>query len=157
MRGLILLFALAIATPHAATAQADSITTTELVTLDRQWQEAVVRGDTAFIEQRTATSFRFTHGGGTRTDTKADWLRIARQVPSRFLERRASKQSVERHGDVALVFGRLDIQVPGGADAGPACYAVEYVHLYARENGQWIFLSHRTMQGLEALHPCAPK
>jgi ketosteroid isomerase-like protein len=158
MRGLVLIVALAVATPLAAQAQADSTAVTaELVSLDRKWQEAVVTGDAEFIEKRTASSFRFTHGGGTRSDTKADWLRTARQVPRRFLERKASNQSVEVHGDVALVVGRLDVQSAGGPDAGLSCYALEYVHLYARENGQWMFLSHRTMQGLEAQHPCAAK
>ena len=158
MRGLVLIVAMAIATPVDAQAQTDAASmTAELVSVDRQWQEAVVRGDAEFIEKRTASSFIFTHGGGTRSDTKADWLRITRQVPRRFLERKASNQSVELHGDVALVVGRLDVQVAGGLDSGPSCYALEYVHLYARENGQWMFLSHRTMQGLEAPHPCAPK
>lgn len=158
MRGLVLIVALAIATPVDAQAQEDAASVTaELIGVDRQWQEAVVRGDAEFIEKRTASSFMFTHGGGTRSDTKADWLRTTRQVPRRFLERKASNQSVEVHGDVALVVGRLDVRVSGGPDSGPSCYALEYVHLYARENGQWMFLSHRTMQGLEALHPCAPK
>ncbi len=158
MRRLVLIVALAIATPVDAQAQRDAASlTVELVSLDRQWQEAVVRGDAEFIEKRTASSFIFTHGGGTRSDTKADWLRITRQVPQRFLERKASNQSVEVHGEVALVFGRLDVQVSRGPDSGPSCYALEYVHLYARENGEWMFLSHRTMQGLEELHPCAPK
>lgn len=158
MRGVVLIVALAIATPVYAQAQEDAASiTAELVGVDRMWQQAVVRGDADFIEKRTASSFVFTHGGGTRSDTKADWLRITRQVPQRLLERTASNQSVEVHGDVALGFGRLDVRVSGGPDSGPSCYALEYVHLYARENGQWMFLSHRTMQGLEAKHPCAAK
>ena len=158
MRRLVLIVALAIATPADAQVQRDAAAMIEeLVLVDRQWQEAVVRGDAEFIERRTSGSFIFTHGGGTRSDTKADWLQITRQVPRRFVERKASNQSVELHGDVALVFGRLDIQVSGGPDSGASCYALEYVHLYSRENGQWMFLSHRTMQGLEALHPFAPK
>ena len=156
MRGLILIVALAMATPVDARAQADAASVAaELVSVDRQWQEAVVRGDAEYIEKRTASSFMFTHGGGTKSDTKTDWLRITRQVPRRFLERTASNQSVEVHGDVALVVGRLDVRVAGSANAGPLCYALAYVHLYSRENGAWMFLSHRTTQSLEAVHPCA--
>ena len=156
MRGLVLIVALAIATPLYAQAQADTTSmTAELVSADRRWQEAVVRGDAEFIEKRTASSFIFTHGGGTRSDTKADWLRITRQVPRQFLERTASNQSVEVHGDVALVVGRLDVRVAGSANSGPLCYALAYVHLYSRENGEWMLLSHRTTQSLEAVHRCA--
>lgn len=158
MRKLALIVALAIAATVGAQAQkSPSALTAELVSLDRKWQEAVVKGDAEFIEKRTASSFKFTHGGETRSDTKADWLRITRQVPRQFLERKASNQSVEVHGDVALVFGRLDVQMAGGPASSPSCYSLEYVHLYAREDGQWIFLSHRTIQGPEPEHPCAPK
>lgn len=158
MRKLIVIVVLAIATSvDAQTQKGAASMTEELVNVDRQWQEAVVRGDAEFIEKRTASSFVFTHGGGTKSDTKADWLRIARQVPGRFLERKASNQSVEVHGGIALVVGRLDVRVAGGSDSGPFCYALEYVHLYSHENGQWMFLSHRTTQSLEAVHRCAQK
>jgi hypothetical protein len=51
-------------------------------------------------------------------------------MPRRFLERRTSNQSIEVHGDVALVVGRLDVRV-AGSDSETSCYAVQYVHLYA--------------------------
>ena len=73
----------------------------ELKDLDRQWQDAIVLGDTAFIRERTSEDFVFTHGGGA-TQTKADWIRIAQRMPRRFLERRTSNQSTEIHGDVAM-------------------------------------------------------
>ena len=124
----------------------------ELKDLDRQWQDAVVLGDTAFIKERTSVDFVFTHGGGA-TQTKADWIRIAQRKPRRFLERRTSNQSIEIHGDVAMVFGRLDVRA-AGSDSVPTCYAVQYVHLYAFQSGKWQFVSHRTTQSLEDSHPC---
>ena len=129
----------------------------ELLTLDRQWQEAVVGGDVKFIEKRTADDFVFTHGGGTMVDTKADWVRRTKQVPNRQLQRKASNQSVEIHGDIALVFGRLDVRALTQTDPNPICYALEYVHLYTRRKGQWMFLSHRTTQGIGTLHACTEK
>lgn len=126
----------------------------ELLTLDRQWQEAVVAGDVKFIEKRTADDFVFTHGGGTMVDTKADWVGRTKQVPQRQLQRKASNQTVEIHGDIALVFGRLDVRATTKTDSPPVCYALEYVHLYARRKSHWMFLSHRTTQGVVAAHPC---
>ncbi len=126
----------------------------ELLSLDRQWQEAVVAGDVKFIEKRTADDFVFTHGGGTMVDNKADWVRRTKQVPQGQLQRKASNQTVEIHGDIALVFGRLDVRAIIKTDLPPVCYALEYVHLYARRKGQWMFLSHRTTQGVVAAHQC---
>ena len=128
--------------------------TAELLSLDKQWQDAVVTGDVEFIEKRTADDFVFTHGGGTMVDTKADWVRRTKQVPQRQLQRKASNQSVEMHGDIGLVFGRLDVRAITQTGSNPVCYALEYVHLYARRKGQWMFLSHRTTQGIGASHPC---
>ena len=126
----------------------------KLLRLDRRWQQAVAAGDTGFLEKRTADDFRFTHWGKTTADSKADWVRWAQQVPRHFLQRKVSDQSVEIHRDVAQVFGRLDMRTLGhrGSDL---CYAISYVHLYARRNGQWMFLSHRTTQSLEASHSCS--
>lgn len=124
----------------------------ELKDLDRQWQDAIVLGDTAFIRERTSEDFVFTHGGGA-TQTKADWIRIAQRMPRRFLERRTSNQSMEVHGDVAMIFGRLDVRV-AGSDSAKSCYALQYVHLYTFHGGKWKFVSHRTTQSLEDPHPC---
>lgn len=126
----------------------------ELLNLDQQWQEAVVAGDVKFIQKRTADDFVFTHGGGTMVDNKADWVSRTKQVPQRQLQRKASNQTAEIHGDIALVFGRLDVRAITKTDSPPVCYALEYVHLYARQKGQWMFLSHRTTQGVVAAHPC---
>ena len=150
------LFALVLSASVAAQMQnGASVLTSDLARFDQRWQEAVVTGDAEFIEKRTADSFSFTHGGGTTIETKADWVKQAKQVPRPYLQRKASDQSVEVHGDIALVFGRLDVRVPAPTDSNSLCYAVQYVHLYAKQSGQWMFLSHRTTQLLEPRHPCA--
>jgi hypothetical protein len=77
-------------------------------------------------------------------------------MPRRFLERRTSNQSIEVHGDVAIVFGRLDVLVPGSGSV-PNCYAVQYAHLCTFQGGKWKFVSHRTTQSLEDSHPCVPR
>lgn len=154
--GLLALFVLAAcATSRVRPPKAAEDLRTELATLDQQWQQAVVAGDLQFITNRTADDFLFTHGSGAAGESKADWIRKTTQVPRAYLERRVSAQSVEVHGDVAMVFGRLDVRVPGRTDLSPRCYAVQYAHLYALRDGHWVFVSHRTTQSLEASHPCS--
>ena len=134
---------------------------TELADLDRRLEEAAVKGDAELLERRLSGDFSFTHAGGT-TETKSDYLSRVRRIPSRyFFARDVSHQVVEIHGDVALVVGRLDIRGFGPtADptkAAPNCSAVEYIHLYARHDNQWIFVSNRTTQLVEQPHPCSPE
>jgi ketosteroid isomerase-like protein len=129
---------------------------TELAELDARLQQAAVKGDADLLERHLSDDFVFTHSGGQR-DTKADWVRRAKQAPPPYLARKVSDQAVEVHGDVALVTGRLDVQVPPSprqAQSGPQCYALRYAHVYARRNGRWMFLSHQTMQMVEESHPC---
>ena len=152
---LLVLVVLTVSAVDAARAQqALDAVNADVTRLDQQWQDAVVAGDVPFIMSRTADDFLFTHGGGARGDSKADWLRRTAQVPRPYLERRVSAQSVEVHGDIALVFGRLDVRAPGQTGSDPRCYAVQYAHLYALRDAHWLFVSHRTTQSLEASHPC---
>lgn len=154
---LILLVALFAAPTRAAQKPANEAEGAKLIQLDRNWQQAVVDANTQFLKERTAEDFSFTHWGKDTSDSKADWIEWATQTPRHFLARRVSGQSVEIHGDAALVFGRLDVRTLGASmDAPQRCYAIAYVHLYGLRSGQWMFLSHRTMQSLEPVHPCAP-
>jgi hypothetical protein len=132
----------------------------ELADLDRRLEEAAVKGDADLLERRLSGDFSMTHGGGT-IETKSAYLSRVRRIPSRyFFARDVSHQVVEIHGDIALVLGRLDIRGFGPtADptkAAPNCSAVEYIHLYARHENQWIFVSHRTTQSF-GTHPCPPE
>jgi hypothetical protein len=79
----------------------------QLAELDKRLQQAVVDGRADLLEHFLAEDFTFTHGEDTK-DTKAVWVARARQVPRHYLRRDVSSQVVEIHGDVGLVFGRLD-------------------------------------------------
>jgi hypothetical protein len=146
---VFLLVALVIvaALPHAAVAQVElGDFATELADLDRRLEEAAVKGDADLLARHLGDDFSFTHVEGT-TETKSDYLSRARRIPGRyFFARDVSHQVVEIHGDVGLVVGRLDIRGFGPrADLTkarqPVCSAIEYVHLYARRDRQWTFVS----------------
>jgi ketosteroid isomerase-like protein len=128
--------------------------------LDKKIQEASVVGDVELLERHLADDFAFTHFGGGRDD-KAHWVRLARLAPRPYLRRAVSEQQVELHGDVALVLGRLDVQTRPAqagaatpASARPSCYALRYIHAYARRGEHWLFLSHDTTAMVEDAHPC---
>lgn len=147
--------ALACVLADTVTGAQDSAAASELAALDRRLQEAAVIGDAALLDRHLAPDFMFTHAGGA-TDTKAHWVKLASARPPRYLARTVSRQAVEIHDDVGIVFGRLDVRAPAatGAAAVPRCYSLNYVHVYGRRDGRWMFLSHRTTQMIEESHPC---
>ena len=129
----------------------------ELAGLDRQLQQAVVDGKPELLQRFLSEDFTFTHGSNTR-DTKAIWVVRAKQQPNHYLRRDVTKQEVEIHGSVGMVFGRLDTRgFPPTADPvkdTPRCLALEYVHVYERQGSEWRFVSHRTTRVIEDSHPC---
>lgn len=129
----------------------------ELMRLDQQLQQAVVDGRADFLDRFLSDDFTFTHGEDTK-DNKAVWVNRAGQVPNHYLRRDVSRQVVEIHGDVGLVFGQLDTRgFPPSADPRtsiPRCLTLEYVHAYSKRHDQWIFVSHRTTRVIRDSRPC---
>jgi hypothetical protein len=129
------------------------VTDPALADLDKHLQAAVVKGQSDLVERHYSADFAFTHYGGD-TDSKAKWVALAKQDPKPYLARDVRDQVTEVHGDVGIVTGRLDVRVPARPPQGPLCYALRYVHVYAKRDGVWMFLSHRTSQMIEESHPC---
>ena len=50
------------------------------------------------------------------------------------------------HGDVAITMGRLRAR-SGGPEAARRSFSFWYVRVYARQDGAWRYLSHRTVHG----------
>lgn len=128
----------------------------KLITLDRDVQQAMVRGNVSFLSRALARDFKFTHADGF-VQTKSDVIRLARRTPRYYLRRDVIDPTVELHGSVALVLGNLDVASgPEAKESGNQayCYSLDYVHLFSRRAGQWQLLSHRTTKMTKSPVPC---
>ena len=127
----------------------------EVLALEQQIEDAVVRGDVAFIDRVTSPDFSFVHGDGwthggrpLMSDDKAAFLK--RVADKEYLVHDLDRVKVEMHGDVAITYGRyVSLFVP--ANRNPSTPArlnsIWFERVYAKRNGQWQFLSHRTVHG----------
>jgi hypothetical protein len=127
----------------------------EVLALEQQIEEAVVRGDVAFVSGVLSNDFVFVHGDA--------WTRggrpLAEDDRAAFLKRVADKEylvhdldsvKVEMHGDIAITYGRYVslFMPPNRNTANPGkLNSIWFERVYARRNGQWQFLSHRTVHG----------
>ena len=125
-------------------------TAMEVLALEREIEAAVLRADVAFLDRVCASDFTYTHGDGWTTggavrgvDRRAEWLA---SLPGRYSRREVDSQQVEMHGDVAITMGRVRAR-SGGADAAQRAFSFWYVRVYAQRDGQWRYLSHRTVHG----------
>ncbi|HEY6304480.1 MAG TPA: nuclear transport factor 2 family protein, partial [Terriglobales bacterium] len=130
----------------------------EVLALEHKIEDAVVRGDVAFVDSVLAADFSFVHGDGWTMGGKP----LAADDKAGFLKRVADKEYLvhdldgvraEVHGDVVITSGRyVSLYVPKPQNAIPNATpgklnSIWFERVYAKRNGQWQFLSHRTVHG----------
>jgi hypothetical protein len=131
---------------------AESAAIADVLAFEKATEAAVVRGDTAYLERALAPTFLFTHGDGwvdggppLKVDTKASWIAWVKKQPAPYIYRELDHVQVELHGDVAITLGRY-FYLPQ-SNTPSAHMHVWFERVYAKRNGQWQQLSHRTVKG----------
>ena len=126
----------------------------EVLALEQKIEAAVVRGDVAFVDGVLSDDFRFVHGDGWTTggkplmeDDKAAFLK--RVATKEYLVHDLDSVKAEVHGDIVITYGRyVSLYVPGNRSGNPGqLNSIWFERVYARRDGQWKFLSHRTVHG----------
>ena len=133
--------------------QTDSVSgdAREVLDLEKKIGAAIVRGDTAFFDRVTANDFVMTHSDRWTTGGKPllvdDKSSFMKRIENRtYLSYDLDSVRIEMHGDVAITYGRY---VASMKDTAPerTWFSVWFEKVYARRNGQWQYLSHRTVNG----------
>ena len=126
----------------------------EVLALEQKIEAAVVRGDVAFVSSALSEDFHFVHGDGWTTGGKP----LMEDDKAAFLKRVADKEyavhdldsvRIEMHGDVAITYGRyVSLFVPKNRAGTPGqLNSIWFERVYAKRDGRWMFLSHRTVHG----------
>src|SRR5262245_46840091 len=107
--------------PSASTSDA----AVEVLALEHKIEDAVVRGDVAFVDSVLAADFSFVHGDGWATggrplaiDDKAAFLK--RVAEKEYLVHDLDEVKAEVHGDIVITYGRyVSLYVPRPQNAIP--------------------------------------
>lgn len=131
---------------------------TEVLALEHKIEDAVVRGDVAFVDSVLAVDFSFVHGDGwtmggkpMASDDKAAFLK--RVADKEYLVHDLDEVKAEVHGDLVITYGRyVSLYMPKPQNAIPnttpgRLNSIWFERVYAKRNGHWLFLSHRTVHG----------
>ena len=136
---------------QAAALKATHEVAAEVIAFEREIEAAVVRGDVAFVDAASAPTFTFTHGDGwttggapLRVDSRADWMATVARSP--YASRELDSVRTELHGDVVITYGRYVGRFKAAAP-GRRQFTVWYERVYAKRDGKWQYLSHRTVDG----------
>jgi hypothetical protein len=123
----------------------------EILAFERAMEAAIVRGDLAYIDSVSAQDLTFTHGDGWTTggkpllidDRKAFLKRVENRI---YVARDLDSVNVEMHGDIAITYGHYVAQYRTGTPAR-MWFSVWFERVYAKRDGHWLFVSHRTVHG----------
>jgi hypothetical protein len=140
-------------TTAAATGEAAAV-----LGLERKIEDAVVKGDVAFAETVLSRDFHFRHGDGWTRGEKTGGIEDDRAA---FMKRIADKEylvhdldaatnKIEMHGDVAITWGRyVSLFVPKNRSAAtpPRLTTIWFERVWAKRDGRWQWVSHRTVWG----------
>jgi hypothetical protein len=135
--------------PHRTAEQARN--EAEVLTLDQKIANAVVHGDTSYVSSVTSSDFVMVHGDGwtkggkpLSVDTKDSMLS---RVNSKYYDvLDFDSVMAEMHGNIAITYGRYIAHRAVG-DPNTAWFSVWFERVYAKRDGRWIYLSHRTVHG----------
>ncbi len=123
----------------------------DVLAFEKAMEAAVVRGDVAYVDDVSAPDLSFTHGDGWTTGGKP----LGVDDRKAFLERVENRQynvrdldsvKVEMHGDIAITYGRYVAQNRTG-DPNRSWFSVWFERVYAKRDGRWLYVSHRTVHG----------
>jgi hypothetical protein len=121
----------------------------EVLAFERNMEAAVVKGDVKYLATILPPDFTFTHVDawtegkqGSRTDTKESWLASVAKRP--YDSRDVGPVGVELHGDIAITYGRYKMHQPTNPGFESSVW---FERVYAKRNGQWQYVSHRTVHG----------
>ena len=152
---LLLVVAVSFMAMQPGTAVADRAqsadSSADVLAFEREIEVAVVRGDVGFVDAASAPTFTFTHGDGwttggapLRVDSRSDWLATVAKAP--YASRQLDSVKTEVHGDVVITYGRYVGRFKNAA-RGRRQFTVWYQRVYAKRDGKWQYLSHRTVDG----------
>ena len=129
-----------------------------MLALEPKIEDAVVRGDVAFVDSVLAPDFSFVHGdswtlGGKplASDDKAAFLK--RVADKEYLVHDLDGVKAEVHGDIVITYGRyLSLYMPKPQNAIPNATpgklnSIWFERVYAKRNGQWQFADKRYKLG----------
>lgn len=119
------------ATAHAQDTPSDAQV---LMQLERDWDAALRRQDTAFIGSILADEFAGTYDDGSRADKKRE-LALAAAFNQQIEASRLEDFTIQLHGDMAVVMFTLHLRGP--MQGRPTELALRYLDVWVKRDGRW--------------------
>lgn len=112
-----------------------------ILALDKQWSDAIIKGDTATLDKLLADNLVYAHATGI-VDTKTSYL-------AKIKERRQVYKSFEQHKPIVNIYKDSAVtfsyvRVTGTNQAGIFDDKVMLIHFWVKQNNSWRLAAHQT-------------
>jgi ketosteroid isomerase-like protein len=131
------LFIYVILLMSALSASAQESTEQNILKLEDQWTEALVKADTAFLDRLYTDDIVYTHTNGT-VNTKTQFLDSIKAGKAKYIAVDRSDVKVQSYGDTAIVTYRAVIKV------NTVTLPSRIVHVFVRQNGNWRMAAYQS-------------
>jgi ketosteroid isomerase-like protein len=123
-----------------AAAQSNKIETA-ITKLEAEWVEALVKVDTATLEQLYSDQLTYTHSSGT-TDTKAEYIANLKAGKTKYESLVREDVKVRVFGNTAVHTSKTNIKLVNNGQ--PQSFSVKMLHVWAKEGAKWRLVAHQT-------------
>jgi hypothetical protein len=112
-----------------------------ILALDKQWSDAIVKGDTAALEKLLSDDLVYAHATGI-LDTKTSYLAKIKERRQVYKSFEQHKPTVNIYKDSAVTFSY--VRVTGTNQAGLFDDKVMLIHFWVKQNNTWRLAAHQT-------------
>jgi len=115
----------------------------EVLTVERAWTEAHLRGDLQTLEKIMAFDYVKIKSDGSLSDKKTT---LASYQPDRraWDVARGDEYDVRVYGDTAVLIGRWTAR--GNNDGQPFDYTARFLSIYVRRDGRWQMVAEQSTE-----------
>lgn len=112
-----------------------------ILALDKQWSDAIIKGDTATLDKLLADDLVYAHATGI-LDTKTSYLAKIKERRQVYKSFEQHKPTVNIYKDSAVTFSY--VRVTGTNQAGVFDDKVMLIHFWVKQNNSWRLAAHQT-------------
>ena len=112
-----------------------------VLTLEQQWEDALLKSDTAALDKLYDPTIVYTHSSG-KVDTKASYIEAIKSGASKYQAMKRDEIKVNVYGRAAVVTCHWDVHVL--AKGNKIDMNARYIHVYVQQRDGWKMVAHQS-------------
>ena len=109
--------------------------------LEAEWVDALIKVNTAALEQLYSDQLTYTHSSGT-TDTKAEYIANLKAGKTKYESLVREDVKVRVYGNSAIHTSKTNIKLISNGQ--PQSFSVKMIHVWVKEGKSWRLVAHQT-------------